>query len=108
MRCGWSGQGRAISLQLGGAEAVLFGGGVGENAGEVRSRILSGLEWAGIRIDEERNAGELGSKPLRISENGSAVAAWVVPVDKERILAEEAAAVIGDEPVPAARSGGTR
>ena len=78
---------------LGGADAILFGGGVGENAPAVRAQILSGLEWAGIAVDATRNAAAVGNEAC-ISTAGSRVAAWVIPVDEARILAEEAVAVL--------------
>ena len=40
---------------MGGADAVIFTGGIGENSPEVRARICEGLEWAGIQLDETRN-----------------------------------------------------
>lgn len=79
---------------LGGAEAVLFAGGVGENAPAVRARILEGMEWAGIALDAERNATAVGVA-ARISRDDSRIAVWVLPVDEERALAREALAVVG-------------
>lgn len=75
---------------LGGADAILFGGGVGEHAAPVRAQILAGLEWAGIHLDTEANA-QAGAGC--ISAPGSRVAVWVIPVDENLILAEEAAAL---------------
>lgn len=77
---------------LGGADAILFGGGVGEHAAPVRAQILAGLEWAGIHLDTEANASaQTGARC--ISAPGSRVAVWVIPVDENLILAEEAAAL---------------
>jgi acetate kinase len=77
---------------LDGADAILFGGGVGENAPEVRARILAGMEWAGIVLDQEANRAS-GSQ-VCISSKESRVALWVIPVDESQILAREALAVI--------------
>jgi len=74
---------------LGGADGILFGGGVGEHAAAVRAAILDGLEWAGIRLDVTANAATLGREG-RISPAGSAIEAWVIPVDEARVLAQEA------------------
>ncbi|MEO7998567.1 MAG: acetate kinase, partial [Gemmatimonadaceae bacterium] len=41
---------------MGGADAVVFAGGIGENSAEIRARICAGLEWAGLSVDESRNA----------------------------------------------------
>jgi acetate kinase len=80
---------------LGGADAILFGGGVGEHAPTVRARILAGLEWAGIRLDAAANAAAGGGE-RRISVPDSRVEIWVVTVDEEAILAEEALQVLAN------------
>ena len=81
---------------LGGADAILFGGGVGEHAPEIRARILQRLEWAGIALDAMRNQTALDAEAL-IHREGSRVAVWVLPVNEAAILAKEALALIGDE-----------
>lgn len=77
---------------LGGAEAVIFGGGIGENAPEVRERILAGMEWCGIELDSDRN-GETVGVAGPISADGSGVEVWVIPVDESYALAAEALGV---------------
>ena len=77
---------------LGGAEAIIFGGGVGENVPVVREKILAGMEWCGIEVDSEKNHGPGGL--LRISSRTSKVEVWVVPVDEAAILAHEAEVVM--------------
>lgn len=78
---------------LGGADAILFGGGVGENAPAVRAQILHGLEWAGVQLDEQRNARVRGEE-ARIATAESRVDVRVLPVDESSILASEARAVL--------------
>jgi acetate kinase len=75
---------------LGGADAILFGGGVGEHLAEVRARILDGFAFCGLEIDPARNQ---APEPRRISADQSRISAWVVPVDEETRLAEEALAI---------------
>jgi acetate kinase len=79
----------AYLAALGGADAILFGGGVGEHAAEIRSQILIGLEWAGINLNPltnmDRKKGE-----YCISSSESKVEVWVIPVDESIILAESA------------------
>ena len=77
---------------LGGADAILFGGGVGEHAAAVRAGILDGMDWAGIRLDDAANAAV--GREGRISAADSRIEAWVIPVDESRILAQEALAVM--------------
>jgi acetate kinase len=80
---------------LGGADAILFGGGVGENAPEVRERILDGMQWCGIVIDKEANRASVG-KESRISALKSSVDVWVMTVDEAEMLANEAMELIGN------------
>lgn len=77
---------------LGGAEAILFGGGVAENAPPIREGILADMEWAGIMLDEQANRATIATE-ARISQPQSRVEVWVVPVDEATILAQEAVAV---------------
>jgi acetate kinase len=77
---------------LGGVDAILFGGGVGENAPAIRARILSGLEWAGVRMHAAQNAS--AAAPARFDATGSAVQLWALPVDESQLVAEETRAVL--------------
>ncbi len=78
---------------LGGADAILFGGGVGENATPVREQILAGMEWCGIIIDENANS-TMSGKEGRISAPTSKTEVWVIPVDEAAVLAQEALHVV--------------
>ena len=74
---------------LGGADAVVFAGGIGENSPEVRSRILAGMEWAGIELDAAANERMVGGAEGAITREGARVAAWVIPTDEELLLARD-------------------
>ena len=77
--------------ELGGVDVIVFGGGIGEHSPEIRRRIVHGLEWAGISIDEQANrAPEAGS----IGAADSWAAVEVVRVDEASVLADEAAALL--------------
>lgn len=78
---------------LGGVDAIVFGGGVGENAPAIRARILAGMEWAGLEIDAAVNAGVTGTEAC-ISRSGRPVEIWVLPVNEAVILAEQAIVVV--------------
>ena len=73
---------------LGSVQAVVFGGGIGEHAPKVRRRICEPLGKLGLTVDTERNAA-LTSGEGRFSTDGSAIAAYVIPSDEERIIAQE-------------------
>jgi acetate kinase len=82
---------------LGGAEAILFGGGVGENSPVIRKRVLTGLEFAGVRLDRTLN--QTVTRPATaIHANDSAVAIWVVAVDEARELARTGLEWLGGRP----------
>jgi len=78
----------AYLAALGGADAVVFGGGIGENAPSVRARVCAGMGWCGLTLDEDRNAQTVGSEG-RISTDDSRVQAHVIPVDEEAIIAQD-------------------
>ena len=77
---------------LGSADAILFGGGVGENAPFVRGKILADMEWAGIALDAQANRAAVATEAC-ISRPQSRTEIWVIPVDEAAILAQEAVAV---------------
>lgn len=77
---------------LGGCDGIAFGGGVGEHVPEVRARILSGLEWAGIELDPAANQAARGSES-RLSSASSRVSVWVLPVDEELLMVRAALTV---------------
>ena len=75
----------AYAAVLGGIDAILIGGGIGENSAEIRARICRRLGWLGVEFDEAANA-EI-STGGRISTVTSGVAVHVVPVDEEAVIA---------------------
>jgi acetate kinase len=80
---------------LGSADAIVFGGGIGENMPEVRARICQGFEWAGLQLDAQAN-GAPNLAEARISTAGSSIDAWVMRVDEAAVIARETAAVLTD------------
>ena len=79
---------------LGGADAIVFGGGIGENAPEVRRQICEHMEWCGISLNGERNRAAVGLKAgsaANISADDARVAVYVVAADEETWIAKETA-----------------
>jgi acetate kinase len=77
---------------LEGADAVVFGGGIGENAPAIRERICWNMKWCGLELNRDLNRAAVGLEPGRaakISENGSQLAAYVVAADEESWIARE-------------------
>lgn len=84
----------AYLAALGGADAVVFAGGVGENSAEIRARICDGLEWAGLSVDAAVNASLVDGREGRFSTDGSRLEAWVVPTDEELLIARDTYRVV--------------
>ena len=79
---------------LGGADAVVFTGGIGENSVRIRSEVCRDMDWCGLSIDEEANAAAVGE--AEITAPGSRTATWVVPTNEELIVARQAAELVSD------------
>jgi acetate kinase len=77
---------------LGGADAIVFTGGIGENSKLVRSTVCQNMEWAGIVLDAGLNQKVSGE--TRISSPHSKTEIWVVPTNEEIVVARQAAEVV--------------
>ena len=84
----------AFAAVLDGLDTLVFTGGIGENAAEVRTQICAGLGHLGLAFDRATNGAGRG----RISTEGSTCSAWVIPTDEDRIIARHARAVISAPP----------
>ncbi len=74
-----------------GLDALVFTGGIGENAAPIRERICRDAAWLGVEVDEASNA----SGGPRISVEGARVSAWVIPTNEERMIARHTREVVG-------------
>jgi len=92
----------SLAAALGGLDALVFTGGIGENAAEIRARVCRRAGWIGIALDEEANA---RGGPL-ISRQGSAVSAWVVPTNENLMVARHTRRMIAE--TAGTRMAGTR
>lgn len=73
---------------LNGADYIAFTAGIGENSSLIRAESCKGLEFAGIKIDPERNAAANGREAL-ISTDDSRVEVWVIPTNEEMVIARD-------------------
>jgi len=73
----------SLAASLGGLDALVFTGGIGENAAAIRALICRDASWLGLELDEAAN--ERGG-PC-ISRPGSGVSAWVIPTNEELMIA---------------------
>ncbi len=77
----------AYAAALGGADVLIFTGGIGENAVELRQDICNGLEFAGIELDSEKN--KTRGKEAVISSENSKAKIVVVPTNEEFVIAKD-------------------
>lgn len=78
---------------MNGLDAVLFTGGIGENAWEVREGVCKDMEFFGIKIDTEKNKSTRGEL-IKISTPDSKVEVWIVPTNEELLIARDTLAMI--------------
>jgi acetate kinase len=79
----------AYLAAMGGADAIIFTGGIGENSAEVRARICDGLQWMGLELDAGRNDSYSNGREGIISKDGSRLLAFVIPTDEELLIARD-------------------
>jgi acetate kinase len=79
-----------LAAALGGLDAVVFAGGIGENASGVRARICDGLGFLGVEIDNSRNAAAAGV----ISTDAGRVTVRVIRTDEELMIARSVRRVL--------------
>lgn len=82
----------AYTAALGGLDAIVFTGGIGENSKDMRARVLRSLAYTGLQIDEEKNNSR--GKEVIISKPGSSLVAMVVPTNEELMIARETKALV--------------
>jgi len=81
----------SLAAALGGLDALVFTGGIGEHAAPVRARVCADARWLGLELDAKAN--DAGG-PL-ISAPGSRARAWVIPTDEERVIARHTRRLLG-------------
>ena len=78
---------------LGGADAIVFTGGIGENSQLIRTKVCENLEWAGIKLDPRKNQKISGE--TQISSDDSRTQIWVLQTNEEIVVARQAAELVG-------------
>jgi acetate kinase len=82
----------SLAAALGGLDAIVFSGGIGENAAVIRARVCRDAAWLGVELDESANE----TDGPRISTPQSRVAAWVIPTNEELMIAQHTQRVLSD------------
>jgi acetate kinase len=89
--CYWAiRHGHSMIGAMGGCDALVFTGGIGENARKIRASIIDGFAWLGCRIDPQNNT---KNTPC-LTATGAPVTAWIVPAEEERQIAMDAKILI--------------
>lgn len=98
----------AYAVELTGSLAVVFTGGIGENAPAIREQICRGLERLGLTLDPTRNEAAVDGRTARISGESSSISAFVIPTNEELLIARDTvrvlAGTVGDPTGPPAQS----
>jgi acetate kinase len=85
----------AYMAALGGAHAIIFTGGIGENAFKIRAEICDGLQSLGVGLDPDKNRATIGDEG-EISAADSLIKVWVIPTNEELLIARDTARCILD------------
>ncbi len=81
---------------LGEVDALVFAGGIGENAPAIRARALQGLDALGLKLDPDRNAAAQGTE-AEISPDGARSRVYVVPTNEELLIARDSFRIVSGE-----------
>ncbi len=74
---------------LGGADAIVFSGGIGENSSLIRSGVCHNMSWAGVELDEVANTKVTRGSEAKISADSSKTQIWVLPTNEEIVVARQ-------------------
>src|SRR2546423_5641684 len=88
----------AYLAAMGGADAIVFTGGIGENSPEVRARVCERLGWMGVELDAAVNESHTDRREGVISREGSRLSVYVIPTDEELLIARDTVRVVRGVP----------
>jgi acetate kinase len=85
----------SLAAALGGLDALVFTGGIGEHAADVRARVCRDAAWLQVTLDEEANR----CGDLRISKSAASPSVWVIPTDEELMIARHTVSLLASAPL---------
>lgn len=88
----------AYLAEMGGADAIVFTGGIGENSSQIRTEICEGLSFLGLELDAKLNSERQIDAPKKISTHTSSLNAYVIPTNEELLIARDTVRIV--EPAP--------
>ena len=84
----------SYSAAMGGLDAVVFTAGIGEHMPLIRKLALDGLDYLGVKIDDERNTFGHSGDPVKISADDSRVTVYMIPTNEELVIAKDTEAIV--------------
>ena len=84
----------SYSAAMGGVDAIVFTAGIGEHVSYIRKNALSGLEYLGVKLDDERNTFGHSNDPVKLSADDSRVAIYMIPTNEELVIAKDTEAIV--------------
>ena len=81
----------SLAAAIGGLDALVFTGGIGENSAAIRERVCRDARWLGLELDVAANS----AGGARISTKSSPVSVWTIPTNEELMIARHTRRVIG-------------
>jgi len=88
----------AYLAEMGGADALIFTGGIGENSPVIRQRICADLGWLGLAIEASHNATMFGGKEGEIGAPDSRIKTFVIPTNEELLIARDTVRCVKNTP----------
>jgi acetate kinase len=77
----------AYLVELGGADALAFTGGIGENSAHIRTAVCRDMKWCGVELDAARNNSASGEAV--VSADSSRISVWILPANEELVVARQ-------------------
>ena len=77
------------------ADAIVFTGGIGENSRWIREQICAGFEWAGLKLDAEKNQ-SASAQEQSLAHKDSKIDIWIIPTNEELVVARQTAALLNN------------
>lgn len=86
----------SYSAAMGGLDAVVFTAGIGEHMPLIRKLALDGLDYLGVKLDDERNSFGHSGDPVKISADDSRVTVYMIPTNEELVIAKDTEAIVNN------------
>jgi acetate kinase len=86
----------SYSAAMGGVDAIVFTAGIGEHVPYIRKNALSGLEYLGVKLDDERNTFGHSNDPVKLSADDSRVAVYMIPTNEELVIAQDTEKIVSE------------